>query len=61
MQQVLDWVPDKSSAQLLRIQTTIDEYFLFKASFRPNRVVELEQLIKYIRDIQGFYFNRARF
>ena len=56
-----NWVPNKSYAQLLKIQHIIDEYFIFKTSFRPTRTVELQELIRFVRDIQGYYFDKSRF
>ena len=55
-----NWRPNKEEAQLLSVQQIIDEFFIFKSNFRPSRTIELIELIKYVRDIQGYYFERRR-
>ena len=57
---IQQWRPDKSFAQLIKIQEIIDNYFLFNSNYRSNRIITLQKLVEYVRDVQGYYFDRSR-
>jgi hypothetical protein len=42
---------------LLAIQKIIDEYFIFKGSMRGSQIAKLSDIIIYVRDINGYFFN----
>jgi hypothetical protein len=44
-------------SSLLAIQKLIDEYFIFKVSMRGRKVTKLSDIIMYVRDVNGYFFN----
>lgn len=42
---------------MLAIQSIIDDYFMFKSNVRDSRSARVGELVAYVRDIKGYYFN----
>lgn len=42
---------------MLAIQKLIDDYFMFRLSMRNNSTARVADVIKYIRDINGYFFS----
>ena len=43
---------------MLAIQKLVDEYFIFRMTMRGSQIVKLCDIVKYIRDVNGYYFNQ---
>lgn len=42
---------------MLACQNLIDEYFMFRSNLRQSQVTKIDEIINYIQNIKGYYFN----